>query len=715
MGVLVSMFVFLMVQGTMILAGLMFLDIWGLIRSGRDEKLYDHPLERAIAVGKLVFAQKKVLEDPVSGLMHILFLYGFFTLGIGHTELVLYGLTYILVEFQVTPFLYETFLPDVVAHLYHLSQDVMAFLVIAISAFALGRRWSGKVKRLMPRSMDAEAILWFIIALYVTFFLFVGTNFANKMHAGTVEVAFQWYAPFSSLLAVGVFHGMGEGLRSGLHWLGFWTHLSIFLGFAIYIPMSKHMHLVFAGPNIWFFKERFGLPPAIDFETAEKYGIDRVYEFSWKTLLDTFACTECGRCNAVCPAHLTGKPLQPKKVLHDIKENLRHHNREAVMLHRDRIGRPMKGHEDLIAEQELPVPLLLRDEVDHDDKTQVGPDGKYLKEEGQIHLDTLWACTTCGACADVCPVSIDSVPGALIGLRQNMVMMEADFPQEMTAAFKGMENQANPWGVGQDKREEWIEELDVPTFAKIEAEDPEREVEYLFWVGCAGSTDDRAKKTQKAMVKILKQANVDYAILGCEESCTGDPARRMGNEYVYDALARTNVEVLNSKKFKKIFTTCPHCFNSIANDYKDIGGDYTVQHHTELLAELIKDGKVKPKGGDSENVVYHDPCYLGRYNQVYDAPRDVLGSVPGVSVSEMELTKRKSFCCGAGGGRMWMEEHVGTRVNVDRTEQAMRTGAKTIAVGCPFCMTMITDGTKAKDVEEDIQVVDIAEVVADRL
>jgi Fe-S oxidoreductase len=289
----------------------------------------------------------------------------------------------------------------------------------------------------------------------------------------------------------------------------------------------------------------------------------------------------------------------------------------------------------------------------------------------------------------------------------------------MTAALKGMENQGNPWGQGQDKREDWLKELEegmeVPTFASIEAENAEKEVDYLFWVGCAGATDDRAKKTQKAMVKVLKKAKVDFAILGCEESCVGDPARRMGNEYLFDMLGRANVDVLNSKKFKKIFTTCPHCFNSLANDYKELGGEYSVQHHTELLAELMKDGKLKPQGGGSEHVTYHDPCYLGRYNQVYDAPRTILDGLPGVQASEMELNKRKSFCCGAGGGRMWMEEDIGKRVNVERLDQAMKTGAKTVAVGCPFCATMITDGTKARDVEEDVQVKDLAELVAERL
>ncbi|MFZ9885986.1 MAG: heterodisulfide reductase-related iron-sulfur binding cluster [Myxococcota bacterium] len=710
MSFVVTAVTLLMLLGAIGFSGYKFLGIWALMRSGRPEQLTDNPKERAAKVVSLVFGHKKVLEDKPAGSMHVWFLYGFLILGIGHTELVLTGLSYFLKSFGVAPFLYESFLPAPLAHLYHMSQDLLAFGVIVVSFIALGRRWSGKVKRLMPRSSDAEIILWWIVVLYVTFFVLVPTGFVLRGY----EPGFAWWAPFSSLLATHVFAGMGEGVLNIVHWSGFWAHMTVFLGFACYIPISKHMHLVWAGPNIYFHKKGpKGVPQPIDFETAEKYGTDRVTEYSWKTLLDTFACTECGRCDAVCPANITGKPLKPRKVLHDIKENLRHKNADEVMKFRDKLGRPLKDKAEEIAGQELPIPLILRDEMQ---PNEVDEYGRYLKEEGQIHVDTLWACTTCAACIDACPVLIDSVPGSLIELRQNLVMMESDFPQQMTTAFKGMENQANPWGVGQDKREDWAEGLGVKTFAEVEAEEEGREVDYLFWVGCAASTDDRAKRTQKALVKVLKRAGVDFAILGCEESCTGDPARRMGNEYLWDMLARQNVEVLNSKKFKKIFTTCPHCMNSLGNEYKQVGGDYEVLHHTQLLDELLKDKRIPldTKRHLEEHVTYHDPCYLGRYNEVYEEPREVLVQL-GVKTSEMQLTKKKSMCCGAGGGRMFMEEHIGKRINVERTEQAMATGAKTIAVGCPFCMTMLTDGTKAKDAEESVKVKDIAELLAERL
>jgi len=707
-----------------------FLAIGALIRSGKAENLVDTPIERAIMVLRMVFAHERLLKDPIAGVLHVVFLYGFLVLGAGHTELLFEGLTAFLVPaFGVAPFSYGAFLPDFLNHAYHLSQDTMAALVLVMCFVALARRWSGQVKRLMPRSTDAEIILWFIAILYVTFFVYVPSTIALKMGAATT---FLWYAPVSSTIAQ-LLTALPAGALTALNEVFFFAHLGVFLGFGMYLPTSKHMHLVFAGPNTYFFHKEGtpkGLPPKIDFtdENLEKYGVDRVYEYSWKTLLDTFACTECGRCNSVCPAHTTGKPLQPKKVLHDIKINLKYKNGDDIAGFHDKWGRLKPDQAEAWKAYEPKVPLLNKDEIDHADKSAVREDGTYLKVDGQIHLDEAWACTTCGACIEACPVLIDSVPGSLIGLRQTQVMMQSEFPEELTAAFKGMETQGNPWGVGQDKREDWAKDLDVKTMATVAEE--EKPVEYLFWVGCAGATDDRAKKTQKSLVQILKASKVDFAILGCEEKCTGDPARRMGNEYVFDALRQENVAVMEQYqgKFKKVFTACPHCFNSLKNEYNQYDDSFkeqkvSVQHHTELLAELMRDKRIPLDAAKKieEHVTFHDPCYVSRYNDEVDAPRDVLRAVPGVELTEMERHGKKSFCCGAGGGRMFMEEHIGKRVNVDRTEEALvalhskKKPRQTIAVGCPFCMTMLTDGTKAKDVEETIKVRDIAEILAERL
>jgi Fe-S oxidoreductase len=608
-------------------------------------------------------------------------------------ELVLFGLSRFLQTYDYKPLLYRNFLPPSLIHFYEFSQDFFAFGVVLVVTIALYLRIGKRVPRLLPRSADAETILWLIGALYVTFFIFVGTETYLRMQHGELPTTWIWHLPFSSLVALGI-KSLSVGVVTVGNEIGYWLHLGVFLGFACYIPTSKHMHLIAAGPNCYF--RHFGAvakPRTIDFETSEKFGVSKVQELPWKSLLDTFACTECGRCDAVCPARLTGKPLQPKKVLHDIKVNLRYKNWDTIK----------KGEEPA-------TPLVNRDAVAPEN---IRSDGSY-KIDGQVHLDEIWACTTCAACVEVCPVLIDSVPTDLIEMRRNLVLMEAaDYPKELNTAFKGMENQGNPWGVGQDKRLDWANQLDVPVFADA----GDREVEYLFWVGCAGATDERAKKIQQALVRILKRVGVDFAVLGCEEKCTGDPARRMGNEYVYDALAKENIETLKQYKFKKIFATCPHCFNQLKNEYKDFGGHYTVQHHTELIAELLKDNRIplKAKAEIEETITFHDPCYLGRYNKQYDAPRETLNALGGIKTVEMEFSKQKSFCCGAGGGRMFMEEHIGERVNLARMDQAQKTGATTVATGCPFCMTMLSDGAKDRNIDETIKIKDVAEIVADRL
>jgi len=675
-----------------------------LINTGvPGETLADAPGKRLLHTLRMTFGHRKVLEDPFAGLLHVFFLYGFFVLGIGHVEVVLEGLT----AFRgAAAFQYAHFLPQPVVVAYHLSQDLLAGAVLVAAGIALLRRFSGRVSRLLPRSSDAEIILYLILALYATFFLLQGATAAREM--GTPGSGPLPGRPISSLLGGALLSaGLAPATLGALRGAGFWSHLLVFLGFACYITISKHMHLVFAWPNIFLSRgERFGLARPIDFEESEKYGVDQVQELPWKTLLDTFACTECGRCNSVCPAHATGKPLQPMKVLHDIKVNLRYRNAEGLLALRDSRGRPDPGRKEAEESYEPALPLVARTPPG---EGGVREDGAYLHSDGQVHLDELWGCTTCAACVQACPVSIDSVPGSLIGLRQSLVMMESEFPQEATTAFRGMEVQGNPWGVGQDQREEWAEGLDVPRMSEA------REVEYLLWVGCAGATDPRARKTQQALVRVLKAAGIDFAILGCKEKCTGDPARRMGNEYVWRTLAEENVATLAGYRFKKIVASCPHCFNSFKNDYGEVGGRYDVVHHSELLAELLRDGRIpQQQAGDDASVTFHDPCYLGRYNQGYEPPREILVRL-GVKVEEMPLSRERGFCCGAGGGRVFMEETIGDRVNLERTDQALRTGARTLAVGCPFCMTMLTDGAKARQAQESLEVRDLAELVADRL
>ncbi len=656
-----------------------------LIASGTpgDEVLTDAPGERASKLVSFSLGHRKVREDLGAGVLHAIFLFGFFVLGVGHLEVLMEGVTSFLVAFGGRPFMYDSVLSAGLTAAYHMSQDVFAAAVLVAAAIALARRFAGRPARLLPRSADGENILWFLLALYVTFFLLAGPSLLLRQRAAGAA-AFSLAQPVTSLVA-GTYGALGTPAVEALRALGFWAHTLVFLGFAAYLPTTKHMHLVFAWPNLYFFRrERYGLPPRIDLEKTEKFGIDRVQELPWKSLLDSFACTECGRCNTVCPAHATGKPLQPMKVLRDIKLNLRDHK----------------------------APLVSEAEIDRSRPGVVREDGGYVQVDGQVHVDELWACTTCAACVQACPVLIDSVPGTLIGLRQGLVMMESRFPQEATNAFKGLETKGNPWGLGPDRRMEWAEGLDVP----LMSEQGGREVEYLLWVGCAGATDPRARKTNQALARILKAAGVDFATLGTEERCTGDPARRLGNEYVFSQLAQENVETLKPYRFRKVLVTCPHCLNSLGKDYREHGGSYSVVHHSQLLSELLAAGRIPldlAKTSD-ELVTFHDPCYLARYNDTVEPPREVLTRI-GVKPVEMANSGKNGFCCGAGGGRIFLEERIGKRVNVERTEQALATGAKTVAVGCPFCMTMMTDGTKAKGVDEQVKVKDLAELVAERL
>jgi len=675
------------------------------VLSGKKEMLWDRVQERVGSVVTYVFGHKKVLEDPKAGLMHMIFFYGFLTLQLGHAEHILTGLT----SFMEHP-LELSFLPAPLFQLFLLSQDALAGLVVLFGIYALARRWLHTVPRLEPRSRDAEIILMFIVMLYVTFFLYTSSQVAMGGPSG-------WFRPFAT--PMGALLAPLGGFNATLHEIGYWAHLGVFFAFLNYLPYSKHAHTLAALPNI--FVRRFGprgKPTVINFETAETYGISKVTEYSFKTLLDGYACTECGRCNAACPAHITGKPLQPRKVIHDIKENLQR-NWEALekdgknLFELTHAAAPAAEGAAAPGTFELPLALITKEPVkrkEEEGTVTVDKLGGY-STHGQVHVDEAWACTTCGACMEVCPVLIESVPASLMELRRQLVMTEADFPQEMQGTFNNIERQQNPWGIPGSEREKWAEGLDVPLMRDV------KEVDTLFWVGCAGATDDRAKKTQKALVQVMKASGVKFAIMGCEEKCTGDPARRMGNEYLFQTMCTENTAALAQYKFKEIVTSCPHCLNSLGNEYSDYGAPkWKVRHHTELLNELMEQKKV-PLNPDApkEKVVFHDPCYLGRYNGVYEQPRNSLRVLNNVELVEMERTKNTSMCCGAGGGRIFMEEHLGKRVNIERTEQALATGATTVAVGCPFCMTMMTDGTKAKGVEETVKVKDVAEMIAARL
>ncbi|MBU2670022.1 (Fe-S)-binding protein [Actinoplanes bogorensis] len=498
-----------------------------------------------------------------------------------------------------------------------------------------------------------------------------------------------WTALVKIFISMGWLITIGLNPTMGVAWHRFLAFFNIFFKRAPEKP---------AGSGLGALRPMMSEGKPLDFEEADpekdQFGVAQVEQFTWKGLLDFSTCTECGRCQSQCPAWNTAKPLSPKLLVLSLRD---HAYAKAPYLLAGG-GLDLTGEEKATEEQLRGVDVLAMAEKD---RPLIGT----AEEQGVIDPDVLWSCTTCGACVEQCPVDIEHIDH-IVDMRRYQVLIESSFPSEAGVMLRNLENKGNPWGAPQNTREDWTKGLDFEVPRVGEKED----FEYLFWVGCAGAFEDRAKKTTRAVAKLLHEAGVDYAILGEGETCTGDPARRIGNEFVFQMLAQQNVETLQEANVKKIVATCPHCFNTLGNEYEQLGLKVEVVHHTQLLAHLVKTGKLTPVQPIEGDVTYHDPCYLGRHNRVFDAPREVLGESVG-NLVEMPRNQERSFCCGAGGARMWMEEKIGKRINVERTEEALSTGAKTIAVGCPFCYTMIGDGVTGKGEQENVEVVDVATVL----
>ncbi|MGD0876008.1 MAG: (Fe-S)-binding protein [Acidimicrobiales bacterium] len=545
-------------------------------------------------------------------------------------------------------------------------EDFFACMVlVAVCVFsAIRLRSSPKRKDRASRFYGSHtATAWLTLGMIALVVITLLLYRATQSNIG--DFPYGWWA-FAS-------HGLGRALRPlgvpanrMLETVFVDLNVVVIMSFLVLVVYSKHLHIFMAPLNVAFTRQpsRLGAldkTPAIDLETMDEdaiFGAGRIGHFTWKQLLDFVSCTECGRCQSQCPAWNTGKPLSPKLVVMDLRDELFRETSRAL------------------------VPDVIADDV-------------------------LWACTTCGACVEECPVDIEHVD-AIIDMRRYAVMNEARFPPEAASMLRNVENRGDPWGLGAARRLEWTAGLDfeVPIVTRSIPDN----IEYLFWVGCAGALDERARRTTQALARLMHRAGVSFAVLGPAESCTGDPVRRLGNEYLFQAQARRNIETLTAAGVRKVVASCPHCFNSLSKEYPSLGGNFEVIHHTQLLERLVTEGRLRPRRLDAK-VAYHDPCYLGRHSQIYDPPRAVISSMPGASTIEMERCRERSFCCGAGGARMWLEEPQGARINVERTNEVLATGADVVSTACPFCLIMLDDAVRARSRVENATVLDVAELL----
>jgi Fe-S oxidoreductase len=698
---------------------------------GTDNKRTNAWGTRLKLVGTYVFGQLRMYNRKSytwAGIAHFFTFYGFLVIQVTTLELFAQGLFHGL---------HVPFFGDNPGWL--LFVDIIQFLVLVAMASFFWRRLVTRPERLTD-SLGALGILAAISLLMLSALVLQGI----RINLGDEPA--EW-RPFS--IAVGsLFAGLSTDAQTFIHGVAYFAHLFIVLWFLVYIVYSKHLHILTSILNVFFYDltPKGAMKPITDIEerieNEKTLGVASIKDLGWKDLVDTVTCTECGRCQDACPAWLTDKPLSPKKLILDLQE----HFLEAAPLELARVDK--KG----------PLQMLAMGKLGGAEQDPGAQAEELPLVGGWIMDETLWSCTTCRACMEACPVFIEHVP-KITGMRQYLVMQESRFPSEFNRLFRNLEQRGNPWEFPATQRDAWADGLNVPALSDLyaqaeaegrplfaapqlvtkvereavshgdpaittetEPEDPKSKIqnpksqepllEVLYFVGCLGSFDARNQRIAQSLAQVLTEAGVRFGILGKEESCCGDPARRPGNEYLFQMMAQANIEVFNTYGVKKVLTSCPHCFNTLKNEYPQFDGNYEVVHHSEFVNDLIKEGRIQLANKVEQAITYHDPCYLGRYNDVYDAPRAVLEAIPGVELREMKRTRNNALCCGAGGGRMWLEEHVGRRMNQNRMDDVLQTGAPTLAASCPFCTSMFEDGIKGKDAGDQIRLMDIAELVS---
>jgi len=656
-----------------------------------------HPAGEAETQLTEVIGQRKLLKWSVPGAAHAATFWGFIVLLLTIIEAygALFSRTFAIPgigHWAFIGFIEDLFAVGVLA-------GIVTFTVIRVrnNPHKEGRR----SRFFGSHTRAAWVVLAMIAAVIVTLLIYRGA----QQNTGTFPYPHGW--AFASWIAAQILHPLGYGVNSVLEATFILLQLGVVLTFLVIVTYSKHLHIGLAPLNIMFSRRPNALGPLepmrsggkmLDFEEADPdvdvFGIGKVEDMTWKGLLDLGTCTECGRCQSQCPAWATGKPLSPKQVILDLRDHAFAKAPYLLATEEDRDKLP----DAVKAEAERPL---------------VGT----AEAGGVIDPEVIWSCTNCGACVNECPVDIEHIDH-INGMRRHQVLVESAFPQEATTMLNNLERRGNPWGMAEDKRLEWITELDfeVPV---LDGRIPD-DVEYLYWVGCAGALEDRAKKATKAIAELLHVAGVQFAVLGPMEACTGDPARRLGNEFVFQMLAQQNVETLNEAGVaagtgKKVIASCPHCFNTISREYPQLGGNYEVIHHTQLLARLVEDRRLTPVSPVEEKITYHDPCFLGRHNQVYTPPRSIIDAVPGTQAEEMHRCKGKGFCCGAGGARMWLEERTGKRINEERIDEALALDPDTVTTACPYCMVMLGDAVNAKkavgQAKPELEVIDVAQLL----